>query len=47
MSKDMEVTKRTENMVEKQQDLPVIAPMVDIYENDEPTNPHDKQLIVE
>lgn len=35
MNKDMEVTKRSENMVEKQQDLATVAPVVDIYENDE------------
>ncbi|AGF77779.1 molecular chaperone (small heat shock protein) [Desulfocapsa sulfexigens DSM 10523] len=35
MNKNMEITKRTENMVEKQQDLATIAPVVDIYENDE------------
>jgi HSP20 family molecular chaperone IbpA len=35
MNKNMEVTKRTENMVEKQQDLATVAPVVDIYENDE------------
>ena len=35
MNKNMEVTKRTEDMVEKQQDLATLAPVVDIYENDE------------
>jgi len=35
MNKNMEVTKRSENMVEKQQDLAAVAPVVDIYENDE------------
>jgi HSP20 family molecular chaperone IbpA len=35
MNKNMEVTKRSENMVEKQQDLATVAPVVDIYENDE------------
>jgi HSP20 family molecular chaperone IbpA len=35
MNKNLEVTKRTENMVEKQQDLATVAPVVDIYENDE------------
>lgn len=35
MNKEMEVVKRTENMVEKQQDLATVAPVVDIYENDE------------
>ncbi|BHH83801.1 Hsp20/alpha crystallin family protein [Desulforhopalus sp. 52FAK] len=35
MNKNMEVTKRSENMVEKQQDLVTVAPVVDIYENDE------------
>ncbi len=35
MNKNMEITKRTENMVEKQQDLATVAPVVDIFENDE------------
>lgn len=35
MNKDMELSKRTENMVEKKQDLATIAPAVDIYENEE------------
>jgi HSP20 family protein len=35
MNKNMEVVKRTENMVEKQEDLTTVAPVVDIYENDE------------
>ena len=35
MNKNMEVTKRSENMVEKRQDLATVAPVVDIYENDE------------
>jgi HSP20 family molecular chaperone IbpA len=35
MNKNTEIAKRTENMVEKQQDLATSAPLVDIYENDE------------
>lgn len=35
MNENTEITKRTENMVEKQQDLATVAPVVDIYENDE------------
>lgn len=35
MNKNMEVTKRSEHMVEKQQELVTVAPVVDIYENDE------------
>ena len=35
MDKNRELTKRTENMVEKQQNLATVAPVVDIYENDE------------
>ena len=35
MNKNTEIAKRTENMVDKQQDLATSAPLVDIYENDE------------
>jgi len=35
MSESTEITKRTENMAEKQQDLMTVAPFVDIYENSE------------
>lgn len=35
MNKNTELTKRTENMVEKQQYLATVAPLVDIYENDD------------
>lgn len=33
MNENKEITKRTENMVEKREDLVAVAPVVDIYEN--------------
>lgn len=35
MSESKELSKRTENMVEKKHNFTTIAPVVDIYENDE------------
>ena len=35
MSESKEITKRSESMVEKREDLMTIAPVVDIFENDE------------
>ena len=35
MSENTELTKRTENMVEKRHEIPVVAPIVDIYENED------------
>ena len=35
MGGNTELTKRTENMVEKRHDLPTVAPVVDIYENED------------
>lgn len=35
MSESKEITKRTEDMVEKRKDLITVAPVVDIFENDD------------
>lgn len=35
MSENKDLSKRTEDMVEKNRDLPTIAPVVDIFENDD------------
>lgn len=35
MSENRELTKRTEGMIERQRDLVTVAPIVDIYENED------------
>lgn len=35
MNESREITKKSEGMIERQQDLAIVAPIVDIYENDD------------